>query len=761
MHFVSWPCREKSLENGKLRNVLSEYSGANLHGNEHVGVEPDGEQQPQEKPRRGGGGAWRAFVHHRSRKRKLDATTTKSLAEEYHALSPNTRSFYKRLGEDATALHREGQLTFPHYSRAAIRSRGAGGTIGAEHQRHFDEELASRFDLDVSKVGEAVFRGEAVPLTSLPTPRRRDIDFIESMIRSYARQVRVSKRDAEKKSVEDVEGLFGKSEEHAEQILQHRRMLRDLPTCTWRSFPSSLPDMCQALIAEFEPRNLQKFVLEKHDGSWKQTTMLAEAWNRRHFALQQRTWEHHEKRAPPNRRCFHAGVCLCQGPGRKLSSLSQRLADIQKSICKDNKETEKKMTQGFMVVQFQGVPANSKSKCHSTSATSSTTEPPTEESVTMFAHLSLQYLSPWKSTWTQLCLASDADPAPNLHKLHEGTLPKERLRAQVSFSGGRPAVMTQWELLQKMRFDFSWHVFIWLLSNRETPVASVGNHICLCPGPWSVRQLWDGSKMAPPGKQGASGLLDDAPRKRRDKQLRDPPSAVAANKRDQSDELPPESEDEIQVCSEDSEHEGLFDTVIANELEANLAVQPQDKAKSSSSSDSDSSSSSSISSNDGSKTASSKTPANTEPDNSTTQPAAAPAGVPAVAREIALERQAHHDSLLMRSADRVEVFGAIKLNPSQNNAFATCRQHLACVKTKTLRAGARGQGRPLGFLGAWLVHSADCDSKEQHMAFKPCFEERKLARQLLKYEPNAEEFFSQEAIEGEGEEEEPAIVPGR
>eukprot|EP00971_Amphidinium_carterae_P278613 5530617-Amphidinium_carterae.1 len=265
-------------------------------------------------------------------------------------------------------------------------------------------------------------------------------------------------------------------------------------------------------------------------------------------------------------------MCLCQGPGRKLSSWSQRLADFQKSICKDNKDTEKRMTQGFMVLQFEGVLANSKSKGHSASAASSCTEPLGEERITVFAHLSLQYLSPWKSTWTELYLAPDAGVAPNLCKLHEeGNLPVERLHAQVLLSRGRPAVLTQWELLQKMRHDFSWHCFIWLLSNRETPVASVGDHIYICPGPWPVRQLWDGNTMAPTRKHGASGLLD-APRRRRDAQLHDP-NAGAADSQGQPAELPPESEaeDEVQGSSEESEHEGLFETVIADELEGHLA----------------------------------------------------------------------------------------------------------------------------------------------------------------------------------------------
>eukprot|EP00971_Amphidinium_carterae_P016265 320785-Amphidinium_carterae.2 len=288
-----------------LTCIAEDTSGANLRGNEKQGVEQDEGQQHQVKPRRGGGGAWRAFVHDRSKKRKWDATTPKSLAEEYHALSPNTRAFYKRLGDDAAALHRRGEVTFPHYSRTAGRSRG--GAEGAEHQKRRDEELAIHFDLDVSKLAEAVFRGQAVPLTSMPTPRRSDIDLLESMIRSYANQIRASKRNAEKKSVEDLEGLFGESEERAQEILQHRRMLRDLRTCTWRNFPSSMPHICQALVAEFEPRSLQKFVEEKHDGGLKHTTTLAEAWKGRHLALQQRAWEHHEKRAPPNRRCFHAG----------------------------------------------------------------------------------------------------------------------------------------------------------------------------------------------------------------------------------------------------------------------------------------------------------------------------------------------------------------------------------------------------------------------------------------------------------------------
>ena len=67
----------------------------------------------------------------------------------------------------------------------------------------------------------------------------------------------------------------------------------------------------------------------------------------------------------------------------------------------------------------------------------------------------------------------------------------------------------------------------------------------------------------------------------------------------------------------------------------------------------------------------------------------------------------------------------------QLHMYAVCsmREHGCCMKTRTCQAGHRpGQGRPAGFLGAWLKAGAACATREEHMNVAVTREQRKAAR---------------------------------
>ena len=68
-------------------------------------------------------------------------------------------------------------------------------------------------------------------------------------------------------------------------------------------------------------------------------------------------------------------------------------------------------------------------------------------------------------------------------------------------------------------------------------------------------------------------------------------------------------------------------------------------------------------------------------------------------------------------------------------AVCPCKgTHGACIKTRTCNPGRRrGQGRPLGYLAAWLRESthADLATKADHMAFTPSVAQRRAARASL------------------------------
>ena len=80
--------------------------------------------------------------------------------------------------------------------------------------------------------------------------------------------------------------------------------------------------------------------------------------------------------------------------------------------------------------------------------------------------------------------------------------------------------------------------------------------------------------------------------------------------------------------------------------------------------------------------------------------------------------------------------------------YATCGipGHGSCVRTKTANAGPKkGQGRPLGFLSAWLLAGKDCGTKDDHMRYKVTLKQRQEGRTLLALLPGSEDFFAFEA----------------
>ena len=87
-----------------------------------------GEKQArkQKKPRRGGGGAWRAFVHAYLKGRRLTAALSAEMSGVYRALSEDERSVFQAAGRGATQAHRMGLQSFP---AASSERRAAEDTL--------------------------------------------------------------------------------------------------------------------------------------------------------------------------------------------------------------------------------------------------------------------------------------------------------------------------------------------------------------------------------------------------------------------------------------------------------------------------------------------------------------------------------------------------------------------------------------------------------------------------------------------------------
>ena len=81
-----------------------------------------------QKKRRGGGGALRAFIHHRfqdlpSGQRKFTVSMMSELADEYRVLPPDQKQMFQRAGLAAAAAHRQGFRSFSKLPRSEPSSQ--------------------------------------------------------------------------------------------------------------------------------------------------------------------------------------------------------------------------------------------------------------------------------------------------------------------------------------------------------------------------------------------------------------------------------------------------------------------------------------------------------------------------------------------------------------------------------------------------------------------------------------------------------------
>ena len=108
----------------------------------------------------------------------------------------------------------------------------------------------------------------------------------------------------------------------------------------------------------------------------------------------------------------------------------------------------------------------------------------------------------------------------------------------------------------------------------------------------------------------------------------------------------------------------------------------------------------------------------------------------------------------------LEGLGEIHYYPTsqQFTAFCTIPEHLDCRKSRTAKASDRNksQGRPLGFLVAWLKQGTSYPNKKEHVHYcSPNYSNRCEGRQHFNTLPGANSFAKYERIQREGEDPEP------
>ena len=101
--------------------------------------------------RRGGGGAWRAFVHVNSVGQPFSETTFMDLSVRYAQLSREETEYYRDLGAFARARHGQGYSSFPRerfFHVNAIQDEGQGEPAQMAVDHEGSAELANIRDED-------------------------------------------------------------------------------------------------------------------------------------------------------------------------------------------------------------------------------------------------------------------------------------------------------------------------------------------------------------------------------------------------------------------------------------------------------------------------------------------------------------------------------------------------------------------------------------------------------------------------------------
>ena len=107
--------------------------------------------------KRGGGGAWRAFVHMASKHQRFTASDMGRLSEEYWALSQEDYNHLKSMGDQACKAHSAGLGSFPALSRRTRQHRPeAHADREAKLQTQHDSERLSTELRDLILTGEGV-----------------------------------------------------------------------------------------------------------------------------------------------------------------------------------------------------------------------------------------------------------------------------------------------------------------------------------------------------------------------------------------------------------------------------------------------------------------------------------------------------------------------------------------------------------------------------------------------------------------------------
>ena len=547
-------------------------------------------QRCKRPKKRGGGGAWRTYVHEQVHSGGFSKNMTE-LAQQYRALPREERSRLEELGKEASLAHARGVTSYPIRSRRRRYARGHGHEVLPAESKKPHIPLRANLISDVASGQSVTLPAALAPLGVVVS----SADHFRQLVRGLTLQCQETTGPSSMDLQDMAKVVKDYSEKMTPVLLQDRRCLEDLSLCKWEARPHS--DACAHLECRLCPEALASDEADLGDrglplASGLSVNELCEAWRSSHVMVKEESWTVPD-RAPKKQPCWQHHCCHCKNSrGSFLKQVYGRVAGFLKARCKDP-IVEQMFLEGSLILEWCVAEVSGDAA----------------EPEHLFTLIPLAYLRPWRPTFARLVLEAVASNG-TLPVLRPGleyeTVKDEEAWLQVaSHPDGACALYSIWEWLQT--FDFqtlhrSVVLSLWHVSKRPRPATSITGRVRAVRMCRQLGHIWSG--IAVEQRRGRRNPQDNAMQVWEDdeteiqqdaKRLRT--DGVELPQQDGQDPLPevpgPEDSDS-DVVLEFENDEGVLTGAIA-EL-ANPGAQQRSSSSSSSSSTSSSSSSSSSSS---------------------------------------------------------------------------------------------------------------------------------------------------------------------
>eukprot|EP00971_Amphidinium_carterae_P348328 6490434-Amphidinium_carterae.9 len=384
---------------------------------------PD-DAQPDLQVARFPGGAWRAFVHVNSKFASLTTASIRDLASKYRQLTPEEQQYYTELGLLARDASRAGGITFPCWSRTAAWKRN-GQRL---HRQALEQEGHDRVD---------------------------------AQMKHLARGARVARRQEAVEKQKQLQALADFSDKAVNTLHNSKRLLDSTDDSKKLLFGFPHPHPAFQIFVDLQQQTSEE--LDQH-GS---ILGLSNTWEKQHVGIMPES-DFHIAKSMPVPRCLRFRSCWCEPRMKTAVAMTQKATMCLKALFGLHNLDEQLM-QGLLVVQW-------------VQFMESQADGESEEGVTKYTHISLQYKKPWRSTLLELECSCAATGENNM----------EMKVCQVD---GLPAFRSIEDIVLQLDPESKWFMRLCLLSDHSIPCRPLSGQVYIKVLETHKQVFWRGASL--------------------------------------------------------------------------------------------------------------------------------------------------------------------------------------------------------------------------------------------------------------------------